>query len=175
MSAGAERSEVAAETSPGRALALLALAPIATREADRCEQLERETRERKKAAERARQREIKLKAALDDAPELPRPSRPDEPYPERFDMERLWSATLCLTPVFLICLVAGLPWGLMLFMSIGLAVLNGFWPVLKTMPARERFRTELQEYEVATAESDHRDAERAEIRARFANEEVTEG
>ncbi len=176
MSADAERPEVAAETSPGRALALLALAPIATREADRLEQLDREERERQEAAERARGRSDEMEEALAEVPALPRPSRPNEPISASFDWER-FVPTLWLIPVFLIFVGnlvsnktifdSGYPWAAMLLMPIGLAALNGWWPVLSTMPARERFRGELAEYEAATATADRRDAERAKIRESF--------
>ncbi len=180
MSEGEDRSAAVADTSPGRALALLTLAPIATREADLGERREKEEREREEAAERARRREVQLEEALDRVPELLRPSRPAEPTDEGFDSER-FMMTLWLIPVFLIFVgnwisdktifESGYPWGAMLLLPIGLAALNGFWPVLKTMPARERFRTALQEYEAAISAADYRDAERAEVRESFASDE----
>jgi hypothetical protein len=163
-------------TSPGRALALLALAPIATREADQREREEREERERGEAEKQARKRQRELEEALAKIPELPRPNRPNEPIVEQFDSERFFM-TLWLIPVFLIWVgnwvshktifESGYPWFPMLLLPVLLATLNGFWSVLKTMPARERFRTELQGYEAAIREADSRDAQRAKIRAEF--------
>lgn len=175
MSTGVDTPE-AGRASTGRALALLALAPIAIREADRREQLERREREREEEAERARLRHEEMEKELAKLPVFPRPNRPSEPFRVPFDWDR-FAPTLWLIPVFLIFVGnwvsgktifdSGYPWGPMLLVPVGLAALNGAWPMLGAMRARERFRGKLAEYEAAIAVADRRDLERAEVEKRF--------
>lgn len=149
--------------SPGRATALLTLAPIAAREAE------------------ARKKKQELAEALAELPELPRPDRPQEPPAARFESRR-FAAMLWLTPFFLIFVGnwvsdktifdSGYPWIPMLLLPVLLGVVSGFWQVIKQMPARERFRAEMQTFEASIAAADRREGERAEILARFTSGEL---
>ena len=62
---------------------------------------------------------------------------------------------------------SGFPWLGMLILSGGLGLLAGFWPMLRTLPAREGYAAEMRAYEAAIAAADRRDIERSEIRERF--------
>lgn len=177
---GESRSAAAGMALPdslGRALALLALAEIARREADQRERREKEEREREEAEERARKRESELAEALAKYPQLSRPPRPHEPIAESFDFDRFIGVAFWLEPVFLIFVgnwvsdktifESGYPWAPMLLAPVLLGVLNGFWPVFKAMPEQERYRTAMQAYDAEIEEADRREAKRAEIRAKF--------
>lgn len=174
---GRSAAELALPDSPGRALALLALAEIARREADQRERQEREAREKEKEEQKARERENQLAEELAKLPELSRPPHPQEPVAESFDFDRFIGLAFWLEPVFLIFVGnwvsgktifnSGYPWVPMLLTPVLLGVLNGFWPVFRAMPARERYRTEMQAYEAATREANRREEKRAAIRAKF--------
>jgi hypothetical protein len=147
-------------------MALAALAGIATREADQRE-----------GTERADLRRRELARALDRAPELPRPKRPTSPPLEGFNSGGFVGATLIMLFISFIWIgywisgvtmfQAGFPWLGMLILSAAAGLFAGFWPILRTMPAREGFQAEMRNYQAAIAAADRRDIERRDIRERF--------
>lgn len=171
MSAGPERSEAVAETSPGRALALLALAPIAERLADEQEcRLQEEDRQHR------------LREELAKLPELPLPPRPNGSASAEYSLDisfslAFWGEVASLVfigPFLLGPLVydkkfteAGYPWLLVVIAPLVVAFLAGFLPQIAALPRRARFQAALAVYEDQAREAEHRKAQRAAIEAKF--------
>lgn len=159
------------EASPGQAVALLALAPLASREAD--------AREREEAEAET---EGRLARELSALPELTLPPRPQAPPASGFSFDVLinvvfWgevASIFFVGPFLLGPLVfdrkfteAGYPWALLLVGPLVIAVLAGFLPVIAAAPLHARYREEMAAYEKAVDDAARREAQRAAVRARY--------
>lgn len=159
------------ERSPGRAVASLPLATIASGEADAREH---------EAAEADRRRRLQEKLAK--LPELTPLKRPEEPHLALFRADFLvnvifWGEVISLAfvgPFILGPVVfgrkfteSGYPLLLLFVAPLVLAVIAGFLPALGAIPARERYRTEMEAHKRSAHEAERRKSIRAELRAKY--------